>query len=193
MLDRKGVLKKRLIVLLLALLFPAKADALDTVSLKATRIDIVYNNVNFENIKKLEYEKISSCKIIQRGDSTRVILENTEIFPDELLTKKGVIKLIPALISTYASMNTLSLYGGKEDKVLHHTFNYVTAKLTKKPLETFAASSILKELGNDYLLGNGTVDGYDVLANFLGVLQAKITENNEKDLNKPLKNLNKRL
>lgn len=169
---------------------PLKALALENVNLKVTKIEIVYNTCKLENMKRLDFDKPQICTIYPKNNSSRIMLENTEIPLDELMTKKGIAKLLPALVSTYISMNTLKIYGMQEDKVLHHTFNYVVSKITARPVKTVITVSIAKEIGNDYLLGKGTPDWNDVLANLLGALQSKLVESPVKTVNDNSKSSN---
>jgi hypothetical protein len=169
--------------ILIILFLPLKALALETIYLDKPDVKIQKCEIKYDQLRKLEYYKPEPCKIYHRDDFDIIILENTEIPINELATKKGMKKLIPALISTYISMNTLKLYNGQEDKVLHHTFNYAVTRICQKPIKTAASVSIIKEIGIDYLLGLGDPDINDAIANFMGAFQAKLTRSNGNSVN----------
>jgi|GEM_PF-4077477 len=169
-----------LLAISILFLIPIEVQAFETIYLEASRIEIKRNDIDLKTIKRLDFEKLQPIRIYHRNGFDVLITEYTEIPIDELATKKGIAKLIPALISAGLNMYTLKLYDGQRDKALHHTFTYVVTRLTDKPFKTAATVSIGKELGYDLLLGLGDPDWNDVAANIIGTLQAKIVKNEQK-------------
>lgn len=161
---------------------PLKVLAFETVYLEVTRTEIKRSEIDFNDIKRLDFEKLQPSRIYHRNGFDVLITEYTEIPLDELATKKGLAKLIPALISTGMSMYTIKFYNNQRDKVLHHTFNYVVTRLTDRPIKTAVTVSIVKELGYDLLFGLGDPDWEDVTANIIGAMQGKLVKNDLKSV-----------
>ncbi|EKE02111.1 MAG: hypothetical protein ACD_20C00425G0008 [uncultured bacterium] len=166
-------------LLISMLLFTDTVQAFETIQLNAKKTEIIYEqNIDLKNLEPIKFDREKPPKIIQRGDFDILILEHTEIPLNEIATRKGIIKLVPASISTGMSMCTLSVYGGQEDKVIHHTLNYAIARITKAPVKTAIGTSLAKELVFDLLLSKGTPDIADIQANVCGVIQSKLSDTN---------------
>lgn len=118
------------------------------------------------------------------SDSERFYFRKTEIPIDQLLTKRGIIKFVPAAADTAMTMFAAPLYGNRVDLIKHDMYNYVIAwtldKVTgeKHPIlvsiVTAGTFTILKEGYHDKYLGKGTPDAMDALANTVGASRAML-------------------